>query len=227
VGNEGGLRNLAWVEDNRRKVEQLSNGRLAYVYLPNTSVAGYTFFNRYYFSQTGREGAVVDERFNGGGSVADYIIDYLRRPLLSYWHTREGEDFATPFASIFGPKAMIINEFAGSGGDFLPWAFRKSGIGPLVGKRTWGGLVGIYDYPQLVDGGSVTAPRLAFWNPNGTWDVENAGVAPDIEVELDPKAVREGRDPQLERAVQYLLDELKKNPLPKHTRPAFPNYYKK
>jgi len=227
VESESGLRNLGWVEDNRRKVEQLSAGRLAYVYLPNTSVAGYTFFNRYYFSQVGREGAVIDERFNGGGSVADYIIDYLRRPLLSYWHTREGEDFTTPFASIFGPKAMIINEFAGSGGDFLPWAFRKSGIGPLVGKRTWGGLVGIYDYPQLIDGGSVTAPRLAFWNPNGTWDVENNGVAPDIEVELDPKAVREGHDPQLERAVQYALDELKKNPLPKHQRPAFPNYHKK
>jgi len=227
VPNEGDLRVLAWVEGNRRKVEQMSNGRLAYVYLPNTSTAGYTFFNRYYFSQVGREGAVIDERFNGGGSVADYIIDYLRRPLLSYWHTREGEDFATPFASIFGPKAMLINEYAGSGGDFLPWAFRKSGVGPLIGKRTWGGLVGIYDYPQLVDGGSVTAPRLAFWNPNGTWDVENNGVAPDIEIELDPKAVREGHDPQLERAVQYLLDELKKNPLPKHQRPAFPNYYKK
>jgi tricorn protease len=155
------------------------------------------------------------------------MIDFLKRPLLSYWHTREGEDFATPFASIFGPKAMLINEFAGSGGDFLPWAFRKSQIGPLVGKRTWGGLVGIYDYPQLIDGGSVTAPRLAFWNPDGTWDVENHGVAPDIEVEMDPKAVREGHDPQLEKAVEWLLDSLKKNPLPKHQRPAFPNYYKK
>jgi tricorn protease len=231
VGNEiagtMGLRNLAWVEDNRRKVEQMSGGRVAYVYLPNTSVAGYTFFNRYYFSQVGREGAVIDERFNGGGSVADYIIDYLRRPLLSYWHTREGEDFTTPFAAIFGPKAMLINEFAGSGGDFLPWAFRKSRIGPLIGKRTWGGLVGIYDYPPLIDGGGVTAPRLAFWNPDGTWDVENNGVAPDIEVEHDPKAVREGHDPQLERAVEVVLEALKKNPLPKHQRPAFPNYYKK
>ncbi len=227
VENEFGLRNLAWIEDNRRKVDQLSGGRLAYVYLPNTAGPGYINFNRYYFSQVGREGAVIDERFNGGGSVADYMIDFLKRPLLSYWHTREGEDFATPFASIFGPKAMLINEFAGSGGDFLPWAFRKSQIGPLVGKRTWGGLVGIYDYPQLIDGGSVTAPRLAFWNPDGTWDVENHGVAPDIEVELDPKAVREGHDPQLEKAVEWLLDSLKKNPLPKHQRPAFPVYNKK
>jgi tricorn protease len=227
VESEAALRNLAWIEDNRRKVDQLSGGRLAYVYLPNTGGPGYINFNRYYFSQVGREGAVIDERFNGGGSVADYMIDFLKRPLLSYWHTREGEDFATPFASIFGPKAMLINEFAGSGGDFLPWAFRKSQIGPLVGKRTWGGLVGIYDYPPLVDGGGVTAPRLAFWNPDGTWDVENHGVAPDIEVEMDPKAVREGHDPQLERAVEWLLDSLKKNPLPKHQRPAFPSYYKK
>ena len=227
VESEFTLRNLAWIEDNRRTVDQMSGGRLAYVYLPNTGGPGYINFNRYYFSQVGREGAVIDERFNGGGSVADYMIDFLKRPLLSYWHTREGEDFATPFASIFGPKAMLINEFAGSGGDFLPWAFRKTQIGPLIGKRTWGGLVGIYDYPQLVDGGSVTAPRLAFWNPDGTWDVENKGVAPDIEVELDPKALREGHDPQLEKAVEWLLDSLKKNPLPKHQRPAFPNYYKK
>jgi tricorn protease len=227
VASEAGLRNLAWIEDNRRKVDQMTGGRVAYVYLPNTSVAGLTNFNRYYFAQIGKEGAVIDERFNGGGSVADYMIDYMRRPLLSFWHTREGADFTTPFAAIYGAKAMIINEFAGSGGDALPWMFRKAGIGPLVGKRTWGGLVGIYDYPQLADGGGVTAPRLAFWNPNGTWDVENAGVAPDIEVEQDPKAIREGRDPQLERAVEVVMEALKKNPLPKHTRPAFPNYYKK
>jgi tricorn protease len=226
VASEAALRNLAWIEGNRRKVEQMSGGRVAYVYLPNTSGAGWSNFNRYYFAQVGREGAVIDERFNGGGSVADYIIDYMRRPLLNYWHTREGATFTSPFAAIFGPKAMIINEFAGSGGDYLPWAFRQSKLGPLVGKRTWGGLVGIYDYPQLIDGGSVTAPRLAFWNPNGTWEVENHGVAPDIEVEHDPKAVREGRDPQLERAVQYVLEELKKNPLPKHKRPEFPNYYR-
>jgi tricorn protease len=224
VGTEGGLRNFAWVEDNRRKVEQISSGRVAYVYLPNTGGGGWTYFNRYYFAQIGKEGVVIDERFNGGGSVADYIIDYLRRPLLSYWHTREGADFTTPFASIFGPKAMIINEFAGSGGDALPWMFRQAKIGPLIGKRTWGGLVGIYDYPALVDGGTVQAPRLAFWNPNGTWEVENNGVAPDVEVEHDPKLVREGKDPQLERAVQWVLDELKRNPLPQHKRPAYPVY---
>ena len=226
VESETALRNLAWIEDNRRRVDQLSGGRLAYVYLPNTSVTGYTNFNRYYFAQIGKDGAVIDERFNGGGTAADYIIDHMRRPLMNYWATREGEDFTTPLGAIFGPKAMIVNEYAGSGGDAMPWYFRKAGLGPLVGKRTWGGLVGIYDYPQLIDGGSVMAPRLAFWNPNGTWDVENHGVAPDIEVEQDPQAVRAGGDPQLERAVQVVLEALKKSPPPKHNKPAYPNYHK-
>ena len=175
---------------------------MAYVYLPNTSGAGYTNFNRYYFAQINKEGAVIDERFNGGGTAADYIIDYMRRPLMNYWATREGEDFTTPVGSIFGPKAMIVNEYAGSGGDAMPWYFKKAAIGPLVGKRTWGGLVGIYDYPQLIDGGSVTAPRVAFYNLEGEWDVENFGVPPDIEVELDPKEWRAGRDTQLEKAVE-------------------------
>jgi tricorn protease len=226
IESETALRNLAWVEDNRRKVDQLSGGRLAYVYLPDTARGGYTNFNRYFFAQVGKEGAVVDERFNGGGTAADYIVDYLRRPLMNYWTTREGGDFTTPLGAIFGPKVMIINEFAGSGGDALPWYFRKAGVGPLLGKRTWGGLIGIYDYPPLLDGGMVTAPRLAFWNPQGEWEVENHGVAPDIDVEFDPQAVRAGRDPQLERAVQVVLDELKKNPPSRHQRPAFPNYNK-
>jgi tricorn protease len=226
IASETQLRNLNWIEDNRRKVDKLSDGRVAYVYLPDTSVGGYTNFNRYYFAQLGKEGAVIDERFNGGGTAADYIIDYMRRPLMNYWSTREGDDFTTPVGSIFGPKAMIINENAGSGGDAMPWYFRKAGIGRLVGKRTWGGLVGIYDYPQLIDGGRVTAPRVAFWRPEGSWDVENHGVDPDIEVEFDPQAVREGHDPQLERAVAVVLDELKKHPLAHGRKPAFPNYHK-
>jgi tricorn protease len=225
IDSEVPLRNRAWLEENRHKVDQLSNGRLAYLYLPDTSVAGYTNFNRYYFAQLGKEGAVVDERFNGGGSAADYIIDYLRRPLMNYWTTREGEDFTTPLGSIFGPKCMIVNEFAGSGGDAMPWYFRRAKIGPLVGKRTWGGLVGIYDYPPLIDGGFITAPRMAFWSPDGDWDVENHGVAPDVEVEFDPQAVRAGHDPQLEKAVQVVLEALQKHPLPKHKKPAYPNYH--
>ncbi len=224
VPSEVGLRNLDWIEGNRRKVDQLSGGKLAYVYLPDTAGGGYTNFNRYYFSQIDKEGAVIDERFNGGGTAADYIIDYMRRPLMNKWATREGDDFSTPSASIYGPKVMIINEYAGSGGDLMPWLFRKAGVGPTVGKRTWGGLVGVYDYPQLIDGGAVTAPRVAFYNLQGEWDVENYGTPADVEVDLDPAAWRQGKDTQLERAVQVAMDLLKKNPPLKPKKPAYPNY---
>jgi tricorn protease len=225
VPDEYGLRNLAWIEGNRRKVDQMSGGKLAYVWLPNTAQGGYTNFNRYYFAQLHKQGAVIDERFNGGGHAADYIIDYLKKPLNSYWAVRDGDDFRQPFGTMPGPKAMIVNEYAGSGGDYLPWMFRREKIGPLVGKRTWGGLVGIGGYPVLMDGGSVTAPHFAFYSPEGKWEVENHGVAPDIEVEMDPKAWREGRDPQLEKAVELVMEALKKNPPPQPKRPAYPNYH--
>ncbi len=225
IETEAALRNRAWIEGNLHKVDQLSGGRIAYVYLPDTGFGGYTSFNRYFFAQIGREGAVIDERFNGGGSAADYVIDYLRRPLQNYWMTREGQDFTTPVGAIFGPKAMIINMYAGSGGDALPWYFRDAKLGPLVGTRTWGGLVGIYDYPNLMDGGSVTAPRVAFYSPKGDWEVENHGVAPDYEVEQTPKDWMSGHDPQLEKAVALVMDSLKKNPRPIAKRPAFPNYH--
>jgi tricorn protease len=225
VENEMGLRHLAWIEGNRRKVDQMSGGRLAYVYLPDTAQGGYQAFNRYYFAQTDREGAVIDERFNGGGVAADYIVDHLRRPLLNYWAPRYGKDVTTPAMTILGPKAMIVNEYAGSGGDLMPWYFRRLKIGPLIGKRTWGGLVGIGGYPSLLDGGGVTAPHFAFWSPDGTWDVENHGVDPDIEVEMDPKLWRQGKDPQLEKAVEVVMEALRRNPLPKHQKPAYPNYH--
>lgn len=224
IPNEGGLRNLAWIEGNRRKVYELSGGKLAYVYLPNTGGAGYTNFNRYYFAQIDKEGAVIDERFNGGGSAADYIISYMQRPLMNYWSTREGEDFTTPVGSIYGPKTMMINEYSSSGGDLMPWLFRQAKIGQLVGKRTWGGLVGIYNYPLLIDGGSVTAPRVAFRNAQGELDVENKGVAPDVEIDLDPKLWRQGRDSQLEKAVEVTMSEVKKAPLKKPANGAFPKY---
>ncbi|HEY6328494.1 MAG TPA: PDZ domain-containing protein [Blastocatellia bacterium] len=226
VASEQRLRYLAWVESNRRKVDEMSNGRLAYIHLPDTAQGGYANFNRYYFSQLDKQGAVVDERFNGGGSAADYIIDYLRKPLMSYWAVRDGDDFREPFGTMPGPKAMIINEYAGSGGDYMPWMFRRENIGPLIGKRTWGGLVGIGGYPQLIDGGSVTAPHFGFYSPEGKWEIENHGVGPDIEVEMDPKLWREGRDPQLEKAVSVVLEELKKNPPTKTTRPPFPVYHR-
>jgi tricorn protease len=226
IPDESGLRNRAWMEDNRRKVDQLSGGRLAYVYLPNTAGQGYTNFNRYYFAQIGKEGAVIDERFNGGGDIADYIIDYLKRPQTNFFSTRYGSDFTTPQNQIFGPKAMIINEYAGSGGDAMPWLFRNQHVGKLIGKRTWGGLVGIFGFPQLIDGGFVTAPNLAFYNLAKEWDVENHGVPPDIDVELTPALVRQGHDPQLERAIEVLMQDLKEHPLPHYERPAYPDYHK-
>jgi len=207
VGSEVQLRRRAWVEGNRRRVDEMSGGRLAYVWLPNTSVAGYDYFNRYYFAQQDRDGAVVDERFNGGGSAADYMVDLMGRRLTGFFNNPIGErkPWRNPNAGVWGPKVMIINESAGSGGDLLPFMFRELGIGPLVGTRTWGGLVGIWDVPPLVDGGYITAPRGGFYNLAGEWAVENEGVAPDIEVEMTPSAVIAGGDPQLERAVDEAL----------------------
>lgn len=225
LDSEVALRRLDWIEDNRRKVDRLTGGKVAYVYLPDTYLNGFRYFNRYYFAQSDRQALIVDERFNGGGKAADYIIDHLRRPIWNYWSTREGEDYASPTLNIVGPKVMIINEWAGSGGDALPWYFRRAKLGTLVGKRTWGGLVGIGGTPTLIDGGMVTSPHFAFWTPEGKWDVENRGVPPDVEVDLDPKAWREGRDTQLERAVAIAMEQLKKSPPAAQQRPPYPNYH--
>jgi len=212
VASEATLRRIAWVEGNRRKVDELTGGRVAYVYLPNTSQEGYEFFNRYYFSQLDKEAVIVDERFNGGGFVADYILDLLNRPLLSYWAPREGRAFTSPGASIYGPKVMLVNEFAGSGGDALPAFFRRRSLGTIVGKRTWGGLIGISGYPVLMDGGTVTSPSFAIYSPEGQWEIENQGVPPDIDVDVLPNATQNGADPQLAKAVEVVLGDLKKQP---------------
>ena len=225
VASEGGLRNLAWIEDNRRTVDRLSGGKLAYVYLPNTAGAGYTNFTRYYFAQTNKQGAVLDERFNGGGSVADYMIEVMHRQPLFREMTRDATDFTSPVGAIYGPKVMITNEYAGSGGDALPFMFHETKVGPLVGKRTWGGLVGIYDYPVLMDGMTVTAPRVALYTTRGQFEIENHGVAPDVPVELDPAQWRAGHDTQLEKAVAIALDSLSKSPPMVVKRPAYPNYH--
>ncbi len=224
VASEQQLRHQAWVEENRRKVDQMSGGKLAYVYMPNTAMDGLTSFDRYYFAQVDKQGAIIDERFNSGGQAADYVIDVLNRPLQGWWSPRYGAIYRTPAAAIFGPKVMITNEIAGSGGDLMPWMFRHTHIGTLVGKRTWGGLIGVSQYPTLMDGGVVTAPNFGFFSPAGEWDVENHGVTPDVEVEQDPKAVHDGHDPQLERAVSIAMKQLEKNSVPVPHRPAFPNY---
>jgi tricorn protease len=221
------LRHLAWVDDNRRTVDRLSAGKLAYIYVPNTANEGYTRFNRYFFAQQDKRGAVVDERYNGGGNIADYMIEYLRRDApFNYVTGRYGEDQPIPAGAIYGPKVMLINEYAGSGGDELPWLFRRFKVGQLVGTRTWGGLVGIGGYPPLMDGGTVTAPRIALWTPESEYAVENHGVAPDVEVEVSPAAWRAGHDNQLERAVEILMQQLGTAPPKAAKRPAFPTWAK-
>ena len=227
VPNESGLRNLQWIEDNRRRVDQMTNGRVAYIYMPDTGQGGYTNFNRYFYAQLGKEAAIIDERFNHGGNLATDIIEYLKRPMMSLVTFRDGADIVQPQGAIFGPKVMLINEFAGSGGDAMPWYFHREGVGKLIGKRTWGGLIGIFSAPGLLDGGRVTAPNAAVWNPNGEFDVENHGITPDIEVELDPAAVRKGHDPQLDKAITVVMEELEKHPVPQPKHVAYPNYHGK
>ncbi len=224
VASELPLRQFAWIEENRRKVDELSGGRLAYVYVPNTSAQGYNYFNRYYFAQQHKDGVIIDERFNGGGSAADYMIEVMSRQRHGYFNNRIGDrrPFSSPIAGIWGPKVMVINEMAGSGGDLLPYMFRFMGLGPLVGTRTWGGLVGTWDTPPLIDGGTMIAPRGGFFDLDGKWAVENEGVAPDIEVEMTPKDVIAGRDPQLERAVEEALRLLRENPVVRQSEPPPP-----
>ncbi|MBV8114141.1 MAG: PD40 domain-containing protein [Silvibacterium sp.] len=225
VDSEHRLRNLDWIESNRRKVDELSGGKVAYIYMPNTGGTGYTNFNRYFYAQLDKQAVVLDERFNGGGYIADYVIDVLGQKLLSGAIERDGKPVHDPEGAIFGPKAMIINESAGSGGDAMPWYFRKANIGTLVGVKTWGGLVGIGGYPTLIDGGYVMAPRYAIYGLNGEWEVEGHGIAPDVEVENLPKDVAAGRDPQLERAVAIVLEQLKQHPVPNPPIPPYPNYH--
>ena len=221
VESETALRNRDWVEGNIRKVHDATDGRVAYVYVPNTAGLGHTYFKRYFFPQAHLDAAIIDERHNGGGQLADYYIDLLRRPYVAHWNTRYGRDIKTPIAGIQGPKVMITDETAGSGGDLLPWMFRKFELGPIVGRRTWGGLVGILGFPVLMDGGSVTAPNLAIWTEDG-FIVENEGVPPDIEVDQLPAEMRDDGDPQLERAIEEVLRLLRENPPTRYDRPSYP-----
>ncbi len=220
VASEDGLRTRAWMENNRRMVDQLSGGKLAYVWLPNTAGPGYTSFTRYYYAQQDKDGAIIDERYNHGGMVADYIVNELDRKVMGYFALRDGAESTSPEAGIYGPKVMLINESAGSGGDALPYYFHLRKIGPLVGTRTWGGLVGTLGGPATIDGGGITAPALAFYDLNGKWAVENEGIAPDIEVEYTPSDVMKGHDPQLERAVAEAMRLLKEHPVNRVPRPA-------
>ncbi len=209
IADEQLLRRWRWVEDNRRKVDEATNGRVGYVYLPNTGGQGFTYFNRYYFAQVDKDAIILDERGNGGGQAANYFIDIITRPYLSSWVNRHGNLFTTPAGAIFGPKVMLIDQFAGSGGDYLPYTFKLVGAGPLIGTRTWGGLIGGGPLVPLMDGGFLNVPYFRFLDPHGGWSVENEGVPPDIEVEQIPKDVIAGRDPQLERGIEEILKMLK------------------
>ena len=214
VSSEFMIRLWAWVEGNRKFVEAETDGRVGYVYLPNTAGAGYTLFNRMFFSQTDKEAIIIDERSNGGGQAANYITDVLSRTYLSGWKDRDGMVFNTPGGAMFGPKIMLIDQDAGSGGDFLPYSFREMEIGTLMGTRTWGGLIGIAINPQLVDGGFLVVPYFRFFDTDYEWSVENEGVAPDIEVQLDPLLTNQGRDAQLEAAIAEILRQVESNPSP-------------
>jgi len=225
VDSEHGLRNLDWIDSNRRKVDQMSGGTIAYIYMPNTAGAGYTNFNRYFYAQLDKQAVVLDERYNEGGFIADYVVNVLGQKLLSGAVERNGKPVHDPEGAIFGPKVMIINQSAGSGGDAMPWYFRKANLGTLVGVRTWGGLVGIGGYPTLIDGGYVTAPRYAIYGLNGEWEVEGHGIAPDVEVQELPKDVAAGHDAQLERAVSIALEQLKLHPVVDPAVPRYPNYH--
>ncbi|MEP7110801.1 MAG: PDZ domain-containing protein [Ferruginibacter sp.] len=221
VENETDLRNRDWVEGNLKKVNEATKGQVAYVYVPNTAGLGFEYFKRYFFPQANKKAIIIDERFNGGGQLADYYINILQRPYQAYWNMRYGMDLKSPSASIQGPKVMITDETAGSGGDMLPWMFHKFKVGTIVGKRTWGGLVGILGFPEFIDGGGVTAPNLAIWTSDG-FVVENTGVTPDIEVEQTPSEVIKGNDPQLQKAIEVALKELEKNPQEEPKRPPYP-----
>ncbi|MCW5516467.1 S41 family peptidase [Muriicola sp. Z0-33] len=229
VRSENSLRTFDWIEANRKKVAALSNGKLAYVYVPNTSGRGFEYFNRYYFSQQDKKGVIIDERNNGGGYAADYMIDIMDRELFGYFNSKtEGNrPWTTPMAGIWGPKVMLINERAGSGGDLLPYMFKAKKIGPLIGTRTWGGLVGTWDTPPFIDGGRMVAPRGGFFDLNAKWAVEGQGISPDIEVIQEPKLVLQGKDPQLEKGVEEAMRMLRQNEFQLKEEPAPPVKWKR
>jgi tricorn protease len=222
LGSEARLRNLAWIERNRRKVDEATDGRVGYAYVPSTGRGGQTELFRMFRAQYNKDGFIIDERFNNGGQIPDRFVELLSRPLYNFWAVRSGIDWQTPAIAQTGPKAMLINAWSGSGGDAFPYYFRAAGLGPLIGTRTWGGLIGYSGCPPLVDGGRLTVPTFSFYNTDGEWDVENYGVDPDIEVVDDPSLMLNGGDPQLDRAIAEVLEALEKNPPTRPERPAYP-----
>lgn len=209
--SENQLRYHTWVNERRAMVDAMSGGRIGYMHVPNTSFEGIVGFMRGFYSQSGKEAWIIDERFNGGGFIPTFFLEALQRTMDSAFQGRNGKPFGLPTQSLDGPKAMLINEYAGSGGDMFPWLFKNRKQGPLIGMRTWGGLVGIQGGVPLVDGGNVTSPGFGIFDPiRGEWIAENKGVDPDIQVDNNPEVIAKGEDPQLVTGINYLLDELKK-----------------
>jgi tricorn protease len=223
LASEARLRNLAWIDANRRKVEKLSDGKIGYVYVPDTGQNGQNELVRQWRGQVTKAGLIIDERFNSGGQIPDRFVELLDRPLRNYWAVRDGKDWSWPPVAHSGPKAMLINGWSGSGGDCFPFYFKQSGLGPLVGQRTWGGLIGMTGAPPLIDGGSVTVPTFGIYDRKGEWIIESHGVDPDVEVVDDPGEMARGGDPQLERAVFEVQKAIRQNQLPEVRKPKYPN----
>jgi len=223
MSSEFRLRNLAWIESNRRKVEEATDGRIGYVYVPDTQISGQNELVRQFTPQHRKDGLIIDERFNSGGQLPDRFIELMNRPIYNYWARRHDREWQSPFVSHVGPKVMLINQWSGSGGDLFPYYFRKAGLGPLVGTRTWGGLIGITHNPRPIDGGWISAPAFSFWNTEGDWEVEGWGVDPDYKMENAPDEMVAGRDPQLEKAIEVILELLEKQPTRRPKKPAYPD----
>ncbi|MCX6134581.1 MAG: PDZ domain-containing protein [Ignavibacteriales bacterium] len=221
IADETRLRHLAWIEMNRKRVQDATNGRIGYIYVPSTGTDGQTELVRQFAAQFNKEGLIVDERFNSGGQIPDRFIELLNRKPLAFWAVRDGKNWQWPVYANFGPKVMLINGWSGSGGDAFPDYFRKAGLGPLIGMRTWGGLIGITGAPALVDGGNVSVPTFRMYNPDGTWFKEGHGVDPDIEVKDDPAELAKGIDPQLERGIEEVMKLLNAKPFVPPKQPPY------
>jgi len=222
LSSEARLRNLAWINDNRRHVAEASGGKVGYVYVPDTGRHGQNELVRQFQGQIDKQALIIDERFNSGGQIPNRFVELLSRKVLNYWGVRDGQDWTWPHVVHNGPKAMLINGWSGSGGDCFPFYFKQAGLGPLIGTRTWGGLIGMTGAPSLVDNGAVSVPTFGIYSTKGEWIIEGHGVDPDIAVVDDPSLMAKGKDPQLDRAVDELLKSLKKNPPMRPEKPKYP-----
>jgi tricorn protease len=223
ISSDANLRFRAWIEANRKYVSDKTDGKVGYIYVVNTGVPGQNDLVRQLYAQFSKEALIVDDRWNGGGQIPTRFIELLNRPVTNYWALRDGRDWTWPPDSHQGPKCMLINGMAGSGGDMFPALFKQNNLGKLIGMRTWGGLVGISGGPSLVDGTAVTMPSFAYYEKDGTWGIEGHGVDPDIEVVDDPAKMVNGGDPQLDKAIEQMLREIETNGYKAPKRPAYPD----